>query len=103
MADDHKHPNYMAVTGWLTALTIGEIFVAMLPRYVDFTGVFALTIISLVVMAFVKAGMVGWYFMHLKFEQIKFIAIVAAPIILMIFLVFMLLPDVSFASSGGCS
>jgi len=98
MAAGHKHPKYMLIFLWLAILTVVEVAVAMLPSRVPELGnAVAITIVVLCGLAFVKAGLVGAYFMHLKFESKAFILIVTAPIILMIFLVCMLLPDVGFS------
>ena len=35
----------------------------------DFKDHFLILVLGLVVLALIKAGMVGWYFMHLKFEK----------------------------------
>ena len=99
MSDDHKHPNYMLIFFALLVLTVAEVVVAFFPRWFENTWIIPATIISLVVMAFVKAGLVGAYFMHLKFEKPAFIVIVCFPLILMVFLVFMLFPDVALVGS----
>jgi len=90
MSESHAHqePNYMAVFFALFVLTVAEVAVVyfhFLPR---------LAIVgSLVVMAFTKAVLVASYFMHLKFEKRTLALIAATPIVLVIFLTFMLAPD----------
>ena len=84
---DHPEVNYMGIFGALTLLTIVEVAVVFLPLAKFFIGV------MLILMAFSKAILVAGYFMHLRFEN-KTLAIVAAtPVILCVFLMFMLLPD----------
>jgi len=55
-----------------------------------------MTIFLLLGMAFVKAGLVAAYFMHLKFEQKNFVMIVSFPLVLACVLVILLLPDVAY-------
>ena len=97
MADDHKHPPYMLIFFWLALLTAVEIAVSQFPTWMpDTSGINTISILLLVAFALLKAGLVGAYFMHLKFERWAFIGIVSFPVVLMIFLVCMLLPDVTF-------
>ena len=48
---------------WLAVLTGVEYFYAFFLK--DF---FLILLLGLLVLAVIKAGLVGWYFMHLKFE-----------------------------------
>ena len=97
MSDDHKHPNYMMIWVILLVLTVLEVAVAYSPRYFpDVGGIITITIVLLVGMAFVKAGLVAAYFMHLKFEEKNFVMIVSFPLVLACALVILLLPDVAF-------
>ena len=63
MTDHHKEPNYMGVFYLLAVLTVLEIGVIYLPIGKLIIG------FMLVIMALVKAALVGMYFMHLKFEK----------------------------------
>jgi cytochrome c oxidase subunit 4 len=83
----HAAPNYMAVFYWLAALTVIEVIVVYLPL-----TKFAIVAI-LVVLAFSKAALVALYFMHLKFERRTLLLIAVTPVLLCIFLMFMLVPD----------
>jgi caa(3)-type oxidase subunit IV len=47
----------------------------------------------LVVLAFTKAALVALYFMHLKFERRTMLFVAVTPVILCVFLIFMLIPD----------
>jgi cytochrome c oxidase subunit 4 len=83
----HAEPNYMAIWGWLAALTVIELIVAYLPL-----TKFAI-VAMLVVLAFTKAALVALYFMHLKFERRTLMLIAVTPVLLCVFLMFMLVPD----------
>jgi cytochrome c oxidase subunit 4 len=87
MQQAHAEPNYMGVFYWLAALTAIEVGVTFLPLTKLGIG------IILVVLAFTKAALVALYFMHLKFERRTMLLIAATPVILCVFLMFMLLPD----------
>ena len=98
MSDDHKHPNYILIWAVLLILTVLEVVVAFFPGWMsEVPGIHLITIVLLVVMAFVKAGLVAWYFMHLKFEQKNFVLIVSFPLVLACVLVILLWPDVASA------
>lgn len=91
MADNgHKeHPKYMHIFYWLAALTVIEILVAI-PDYS-----IVLKAILLIGLACGKAILVANYFMHLKFERKTLAAIVLTPFIICVFLVIMLMPDLT--------
>jgi cytochrome c oxidase subunit IV len=94
MQQAHAEPNYMAVFYWLAALTIIEVAVTFLPL-----TKFAIAAI-LVVLAFTKAALVALYFMHLKFERRTLLLVAVTPVILCVFLMFMLIPDRILRSDG---
>jgi len=83
----HAEPNYMAVFIALAVLTVVEIGAVSLP--IAKIGVISV----LVILAFTKAVLVAMYFMHLKFEKRTLAVIAGTPILLCVFLLFMLLPD----------
>ena len=86
----HKeHPKYMNIFYWLAALTAIEIAVAI-PEYST-----VLKAILLIGLASGKAILVANYFMHLKFERKTLAAIVLTPFIICVFLVIMLMPDLT--------
>ena len=88
--DGHKeHPKYMNIFYWLAALTAIEIAVAI-PEYST-----VLKAILLIGLACGKAILVANYFMHLKFERKTLAAIVLTPFIICVFLVIMLMPDLT--------
>jgi cytochrome c oxidase subunit 4 len=89
MATAHAEPNYIGVFWWLLALTILEIAVIFLPIA---KIVIAVLLVSL---AISKAVLVAMYFMHLKFERLTLGMIALSPFILCLFLILMLLPDIS--------
>jgi cytochrome c oxidase subunit 4 len=77
----------MAVFYWLAALTVIEVAVTFLPLTKLALGAI------LVVLAFTKAALVALYFMHLKFERRTLLLVAVTPVILCVFLMFMLIPD----------
>ena len=85
----HKQPNYAAVFWTLFILTIFEIITANLPIRKLFI------VVTLVLVAVVKAALVALFYMHLKFEKQLIYVIVLFPITLAIALVVMVLTDVS--------
>jgi cytochrome c oxidase subunit 4 len=87
MQQTHAEPNYIAVFIWLAALTAVEVAVVYLPL-----TKLAMAAI-LVVLAFTKAALVALYFMHLKFERRTMLFVAVTPVILCVFLMFMLIPD----------
>jgi cytochrome c oxidase subunit 4 len=87
--NEHAEPNYLAVFGWLFALTVLEVGVIFLP--IPKLMIAA----SLVIMAVVKASLVAVYFMHLKFERVVIWWIAVIPAILCVFLILMLIPELA--------
>ncbi len=85
----HAEPNYLAVFGWLFVLTVVEVGVIFLP--IPKLMIAA----SLVILAAVKASLVAIYFMHLKFERVVIWWIAVIPVILCVFLIFMLVPELA--------
>jgi cytochrome c oxidase subunit IV len=87
MQRTHAEPNYIGVFIWLAALTAVEVAVVYLPL----TRLAMAAI--LVALAFTKAALVALYFMHLKFERRTMLLVAVTPVILCVFLIFMLIPD----------
>ncbi|RKU31220.1 hypothetical protein C6499_04815 [Candidatus Poribacteria bacterium] len=88
--DGHtEHPKYMNIFWWLLGLTVAEVLVVIpdLP--------IAIKAILLIGMACSKAALVAIYFMHLKFERKTLSAIVITPFLICVFLVIMLMPDLT--------
>ena len=88
-AVEHEDPNYIAIFIYLAVLTAVElvVYAVGLPQVAK-VGL-------LIALAFAKAVLVAMYFMHLAIER-KVLAIIAIiPIILVTFLCFMLLPDLT--------
>ena len=89
VAVHHEEPNYMGVFWWLLVLTILEIAIIYAP-------IAKLAIVILLIgMALTKASLVALYYMHLKFERRTVGMIAVVPLILCVFLIFMLTPDLS--------
>ncbi len=86
----HKeHPKYMYIFLWLAILTAIEIGVAI-PEYSV-----VLKAILLIGLACGKAFLVAAYFMHLKLEKRTLAVIVITPFLICVFLVIMLMPDLT--------
>jgi len=87
----HHRPNYMAIFWWLLGLTIAELIAASIPvgrAYPQMAKG-----ILLVGMALSKAMLVAMYFMHLRFEKRTLGMIALTPLLICVFLLFMLMPD----------
>ena len=85
-----SHAPYLRVWLILAVLTAIEYFYALI-----FKDHFPLLVSGLVSLALIKASMVGWYFMHLKFEK-KWVYLLIIPACVMaIFLTLMLTPDMA--------
>ncbi len=85
-----SHAPYMRIWAILAILTGVEYFYALI-----FKDHFAILVLGLVSLALVKACMVGWYFMHLKFER-KWVYILIIPACVMaVFLTLALCPDMA--------
>ncbi len=86
---DHSGPNYIAVFIYLAILTGIELGVyAMGLPQVAKVGL-------LVALAWAKAVLVAMYFMHLAMEKRALAIIAIIPVVLVTFLCFMLLPDLT--------
>ncbi len=88
-AVEHDEPNYIAIFIYLAVLTGVElvVYAVGLPQVAK-VGL-------LIALAFAKAVLVAMYFMHLAIER-KVLAVIAiTPIMLVTFLCFMLLPDLT--------
>jgi len=87
MAEHHSEYLYHKIFWYLLALTILEVIVALwhLPTLVK--G------FLLVGMALGKAALVAMFFMHLRFERVALGVIAFTPLVICVFLVFMLAPD----------
>ena len=87
--DEHAGPNYIAVFIYLSVLTGIELAVyAMGLPQVAKVGL-------LVALAWAKAVLVAMYFMHLAMERRGLWVIAITPVLLVTFLCFMLLPDLT--------
>ena len=87
MAEHHSESLYMTIFYYLLALTLLEI-AAALPTYATW-----LKAILLISMALGKASLVAMFFMHLRFERVTLGVIAFTPLVICVFLVFMLTPD----------
>lgn len=85
----HSGPSYIAVFIYLAILTAVElgVYAAGLPQVAK-VGL-------LVALAWAKAVLVAMYFMHLAMERRALAIIALTPVLLVTFLCFMLLPDLT--------
>ncbi len=89
----HKdHPRYMYIFLWLAILTAIEVVVAIPEYSIVIKG------ILLIGLACGKAFLVAAYFMHLKLEKRTLALIVITPFLICVFLVIMLMPDITLES-----
>ena len=84
------HAPYIKVWFALLVLTIVEYFYAM-----AFTSSFTTLVLGLMFVAVIKAGLVGWYFMHLKYEGNWVYGMLVPAGILACVLIFLLVPDIA--------
>jgi cytochrome c oxidase subunit IV len=98
IAEEHAteaHAPYLRVWGALAILTAVEYYYASI-----FKSAFLVLLIGLLFWAVVKAGLVGWFFMHLKFEgNWVYILIIPAFVLATIF-VLALLPDMALKENA---
>lgn len=87
MSEHHGGPRYGSIWWWLLALTILEVWAA--TSMPSGTG----KLVVLVGMALIKAALVAWYFMHLRFEKTMLLVIAVVPFLICGYLIFMLMPD----------
>jgi cytochrome c oxidase subunit 4 len=85
-----SHAPYMKVWAGLAVLTAVEYFYAMILKDYQLP-----LILGLVALALVKACMVGWYFMHLKFEKRWVYLLIVPACVMAVFLTLMLVPDMA--------
>jgi len=88
--DVESHAPYLKVWAGLAVLTAIEYFYAMAVK--DY---FLILVLGLVGLALVKAAMVGWYFMHLKFEKRWVYLLIIPACVMAVFLTLMLYPDMA--------
>jgi caa(3)-type oxidase subunit IV len=82
------HPSYVTIWVWLVALLVAGMGVFFLPM-----GKAAATTLILGI-AIVKATLVGRHYMHLRRQPPMLYAVIAVPVLLAVFLVVALLPDI---------
>jgi cytochrome c oxidase subunit IV len=82
------HAPYLKVWAGLAVLTLVEYYYASFLK-----NHFLILLLGLLFLAVVKAGMVGWYFMHLKFEGNWVYIMIVPAMILATIIVLALSPD----------
>src|SRR5207248_10085148 len=93
VADEHAveaHAPYLKVWLALAIFTAVEYFYAY---YLN--QLFLILVVGLLIWAAIKAGLVGWYFMHLKFEGKWVYFMIVPACILAAVLILALCPDVA--------
>ncbi len=93
--DEHRSP-YLRAWAALAVLTLVEYFYASIFR--DVLGVL---VIGLVFWAAVKAGLVGWFFMHLNQERAWVYLLIGPACLLAVLLVLAVYPDVAMQPVDG--
>ena len=83
-----SHAPYLKVWFGLLVLTVIEYFYARI-----FADSFTFLILGLLFWAIIKACMVGWYFMHLKFEKPWVYLMIVPALALAVIMVLALCPD----------
>jgi cytochrome c oxidase subunit 4 len=85
-----SHAPYIKVWATLAVLTGVEYVYALV-----FKDQFLILVLGLVSLALIKAGMVGWFFMHLKFEKAWVYILIVPACVMAIFLTLALYPDMA--------
>lgn len=89
MASEAVRPNYVTVWVWLVALGIMSVLASLvLPRAAAIALIFGL--------AAVKALLVALNYMHLRSEHLLIHAMAIVPVVLVVGLMLLLLPDLVF-------
>jgi len=79
---------YLVTWGWLLAITLLEIGIVLvrLPK--------AILVISLIILALMKAALIMAYFMHLRYERLNLIYTVVTPMFFLAIVLFAMIgPD----------
>jgi cytochrome c oxidase subunit 4 len=93
VAEEHAaeaHAPYLKVWAALAVLTLIEYVYAF-----AFKELFLLLLLGLLFWAVIKAGLVGWFFMHLKFEGNWVYILIVPAFVLATVLVLALMPDMA--------
>lgn len=96
--DDHHGPtvlNYMVIFAALSIFTIVSFVVNTMQRQEVISA--EISFIVILVVAIIKAALVGAYFMHLKFDWNRVGFMIIPAFILAIMMMFVLLPDIVLA------
>jgi cytochrome c oxidase subunit IV len=90
-----SHAPYIKVWGALLVLTLIEYYYAAW-----FKSFFVILLLGLLFWAVIKAGLVGWFFMHLKFEGNWVYALIVPAFVLATIFVLALVPDMSIKENA---
>ena len=89
-ASDYEEPNYVLIWGIL----VSALLISLMLGYMLLPVV---TVVLIFTIAIVKAYLVIAYFMHLRYEPLYIVLIMAAGLACLYFLFFGLVPDIVFA------
>jgi cytochrome c oxidase subunit IV len=98
IAEEHRteaHAPYWKVWAALLVLTVIEYYYAS-----AFQSVFLILLLGLLFWAVIKAGLVGWFFMHLKFEGNWVYILIVPAFVLATILVLALMPDMTLKENA---
>jgi len=90
MTAESHHPSYLTIWIWLVVLLFAGLMFAFLP-----IGK-AMAIFLVFSVATVKALLVARHYMHLKAEAVLVLAIAGLPVLLLIAMALVLVPDIVF-------
>ncbi|MER3416210.1 MAG: oxidase [Gemmataceae bacterium] len=93
MAEEHRHPNYLAVFGFLVIFTAVSFWTV--SRFWPLSHDAGHTLVMLV--AVVKAVLVAMFFMHLVFDWFKVYYMIVPALVFGIVVMCALLPDMTFS------
>lgn len=91
--DHHVEPNYMAVFVWLTLFTLIELGLVQIIHGIPLA-------IGLTAFAIAKVLLVAFYYMHLRWENKLIHALLMIPVILVVIMIVLLIPDATTVLDG---
>jgi cytochrome c oxidase subunit IV len=98
IAEEHAaeaHAPYLRVWGALAVLTAIEYYYAAW-----FKSMFLILLVGLLFWAVIKAGLVGWFFMHLKYEGNWVYMMIIPAFVLATIFVLALMPDMTLKENA---
>ncbi|MFQ5739415.1 MAG: cytochrome C oxidase subunit IV family protein [Acidobacteriota bacterium] len=86
-SQEHGNRLFFSIWGSLLALTLFEVFLAYEQLGVE------LTLIALMSLSLIKAGLIMAYFMHLRFEKLNLVLTLVPALVICITLLTAFFPD----------